>query len=315
MAESFNLDAANWMSNLPEPLQKKPITDLCIPGSHDSGTFYLDKNSNIAPDESKTIKVLVRIFGKIAKNIIYRWSVTQDLNLTEQLEHGVRYLDLRVAYEPKVKDFRAVHGLYGLTYKELFGEIADFLNKHPKEIVILDFNHLMSFNQGASQELITLLMKSLGQKLYGPGKLGPKSSLSDIWAAKKQVIALYADAAMVPKNPLLWSQNDIYSPWPDTTSSTTLIGDLNKRFDDLKLGALNVFQAILTPKTSTIFLHLCKGSLKTTLAQGCDNCVSGWLDTIIKDKKKGINILICDFAGYNDIAVKIISMNYMNLIA
>jgi len=31
--------------------------------------------------------------------MIYRWSVTQDLNITEQLSYGIRYLDLRIAFD------------------------------------------------------------------------------------------------------------------------------------------------------------------------------------------------------------------------
>lgn len=32
-------------------------------------------------------------------NLIYRWSKTQDLNITSQLNLGVRYLDLRIAVD------------------------------------------------------------------------------------------------------------------------------------------------------------------------------------------------------------------------
>ena len=33
-----------------------------------------------------------------AKDIIYRWSVTQSQNIKEQLKSGIRYLDMRISY-------------------------------------------------------------------------------------------------------------------------------------------------------------------------------------------------------------------------
>ena len=33
-----------------------------------------------------------------AKDIIYRWSVTQSQTVSKQLESGIRYLDMRVSF-------------------------------------------------------------------------------------------------------------------------------------------------------------------------------------------------------------------------
>eukprot|EP00795_Rhopilema_esculentum_P005584 gene5584-10785_t len=111
MGDSLELDLENWMAQLPTNLQCVPVNKLAIPGSHDSGAFYLDKTSKIAPDESKAITTLVRIFGQCAKNIVYKWSITQTLSLHQQLANGVRYFDLRVAYEDASKEYCFVHGL------------------------------------------------------------------------------------------------------------------------------------------------------------------------------------------------------------
>ena len=305
------IDLANWMQNLPVHLHSIPVKQLALPGSHDSGAFYLDKNSNIAPGEGKTIKFLAKVFGKYVKNIIYKWSITQDLSFSQQLQNGIRYLDLRVAYVPKTNDFNVVHGLYGSSYTAVFEEINYFLDSHPKEIVLLDFNHLFNFTKDAQVLFVSQIMKSFGKKLYGPGKLGTESSINDIWSKSQQVIALYADSDMVKENLLLWSQAHIYSPWFNTPKVDTLIKDLDKRFDDLKEESYNVFQAILTPATSTIVLHWIKGSLKTTLAESCDELVCSWLQKIADKKKKGVNIVMCDFIGFRTMVEKTIGLNYI----
>ncbi|KNC75633.1 hypothetical protein SARC_11848, partial [Sphaeroforma arctica JP610] len=64
-------DLANWMSNNSETLQYKHIKELHLPGSHNSA--------------SHTINTITRQLSKC-----------QNVSISEQLDMGVRYLDLRV---------------------------------------------------------------------------------------------------------------------------------------------------------------------------------------------------------------------------
>ena len=41
---SCNSNNSDWMKNLPKKLQEMKITDIAIPGSHDSGTYSLSKD-------------------------------------------------------------------------------------------------------------------------------------------------------------------------------------------------------------------------------------------------------------------------------
>ena len=308
----MELDLSNWMTKLPVNLQEKPIRLLSIPGSHDSGCFYLDKNSSIAPDEGSTVKTLAKLFGGCAKNIIYKWSITQDLHIYEQLKMGIRYFDLRVAYNEATKKFYVVHGLYGLTYSALFEEFKKFLQQHPKEVLILDFNHLYDFKAEQNKEFMKLIEESFTGMLFGPGTKGANCSLTEIWSYGKSVIALYEDNESAKENPNFWPRSSIFSPWFDTDDVDTLIGDLNKRFGTIKQDCLNVFQAILTPQTSTIVKHIIGGSLKGTLANKCDEHVSNWLQSLDKEKKKAVNITICDFIDLYEYPSRIIALNYEN---
>lgn len=47
-SESVTIDLSQWMTNLPEPLTKIPLNKLAIPGSHDSGAYYLDPNTPVS---------------------------------------------------------------------------------------------------------------------------------------------------------------------------------------------------------------------------------------------------------------------------
>ena len=306
---AMKLDLGNWMAKLPSQCQEIPIRQLAIPGSHDSGCFYLDKNSSVGPSEGKLVRTLARLFGGCAKNIIYNWSITQESNISDQLKQGIRYFDLRVAYEESTKKFYVVHGLYGSTYSTLFEEFKQFVQEHPKEVLILDFNHLYDFKTEQYSTFMKLIEQSFSGKLYGPGKKGANCTLKDIWSCKKSIVALYEDSASAKENPSFWPRSNIFSPWFNTDNVGTLIDDLNKRFGTIKDGCFNVFQAILTPQTSTIITHV-SGSLKNTLAVDCDQHVSTWLQSMKKQKKKGINIVICDFVNLNEYPSEVISLNY-----
>ena len=51
--ETTNDDYSQWMTNLPVVLAKNPINQLAIPGSHDSGAYYLDPKSPVCPGNFK----------------------------------------------------------------------------------------------------------------------------------------------------------------------------------------------------------------------------------------------------------------------
>ena len=47
--ETINNDYSQWMTNLPVTLTTIPLNQLAIPGSHDSGAYYLDPKSPVCP--------------------------------------------------------------------------------------------------------------------------------------------------------------------------------------------------------------------------------------------------------------------------
>ncbi|XP_056411831.1 PI-PLC X domain-containing protein 1 isoform X5 [Hyla sarda] len=102
-----------WMSQLCEELWDIPLYNLSIPGSHDTMTYCLDKLSPVDPTSPKLLLFLEKYVPRITRSVILRWTTTQTLNVTEQLDAGIRYLDLRIAHRPDVSsDLYFVHCLY-----------------------------------------------------------------------------------------------------------------------------------------------------------------------------------------------------------
>ena len=102
---------------------------------------------------------LISLLGFFFDIPIAKWSVTQKTNLTTQLQSGIRYFDMRVAIYPSncgegidnsstniYSCFYIVHGQYANRVIKELKVIRNFLQQHPKEVVILDFQHFYKTN-------------------------------------------------------------------------------------------------------------------------------------------------------------------------
>ena len=106
----------NWMSGISD---STALTDITMPGTHDSGTRNVD---------------------------LPAWSKTQTLSITEQLNIGVRYFDLRLEHVSDVYyNAQIVHGSSNcwndkgghLTLYEVLEDMYAFLNANPSETLIV----------------------------------------------------------------------------------------------------------------------------------------------------------------------------------
>jgi len=66
----------------------KYLNEINIPGTHDSGTYDIGQLSN-----NKIANKIISMSGlNLVNGIKSNLGRTQDLNIKEQLEHGIRYL-------------------------------------------------------------------------------------------------------------------------------------------------------------------------------------------------------------------------------
>lgn len=111
--ESDKKFVESWMEHSYKRLKLTRIVDLIIPGTHNSNTFTFTS----------------KILNPLVKN--QKWSIEQ------QLKEGIRYFDMRYGYNNKI--FIDKHGLYSgyQDFIDHFQVIADFLNFHPYEFLII----------------------------------------------------------------------------------------------------------------------------------------------------------------------------------
>jgi len=303
---------ANWMARLPNHLTTIPLNYLAIPGSHDSFSYTIHGNSGVSPDSPEFLKRFGNL--KIATNVVAKFALTQVRTFTEQLQAGIRYLDLRICYRKDTPNdpFWFCHGLYAMPVIEHLKHIKEFLDANPKEVVILDFQHFNGFEN--IRDKIQLGMQI--QLLFG-NKLVPRTNsiqsitLQSLWQKNQQVWVFYDSSTFDHFN--MWSNNMINSPWPNTPKGDTMINFLEERYrNGYDSSKLYVYQGILTVDGGHVFMNLVQG-LRKFVRDGNPKFVN-WLSNKALAKPKqnpaiGINICIMDFIEEHDFVNKVLKLN------
>ncbi len=118
------------------------LSRTAIPGAHDSGTFTLEPTAFDTQANSDCTNYSPA-FASVP-SLVTRWSQTQSLDLTQQLDAGIRYLDLRIAYTgDPTTGWRIVHTQFSSDPLATdLGAIASWARAHPTEVVLADVQHL-----------------------------------------------------------------------------------------------------------------------------------------------------------------------------
>ncbi|NLJ94788.1 MAG: phosphatidylinositol-specific phospholipase C [Clostridiaceae bacterium] len=127
--ESISINNPSWMANLADD---KNLSQISVPGTHDTMAY----NDNLT-------------FGNITR--------TQCLSLDQQLNAGIRYLDIRLNYQ---KDhFKINHGpvYLGYNFTDVLETVTQFLSQNPSEFILMRIKH--EYGPASSEELLHLFNK------------------------------------------------------------------------------------------------------------------------------------------------------------
>ena len=303
-----------WMANMAAKIGPKPLRKVAIPGTHDSCTNLITSSSQLGLDNPgwrETINGLPFV-REIQKAIMAEWALAQPLDVTRQLEAGIRYLDLRLQNSDRDREQNFTHGLVSGPLDDLVAQVSGYMTAsgNDKEIIVLDFNHFYGFTTKAHQAVIERLLQTFGNRL-APASLGLDVTVDELWASTYRIIVFYDDTFTVSVTPFLWPQNRISSPWPDTADPTTLFNTLGSEVAKLPVSTFFVLQGVLTPDLNSILNGLVPATSAPDSLKTLAGLANGQLVKRLQNdwKSKGINIVICDWfnlaPGYVDTVVKL----------
>lgn len=158
-----------WMEHYSSLLAKLTLTEMTLPGTHNSGTYQP-----------------VSVVGSL-------WVKTQELSLAQQLSYGVRCLDLRIG-QNSPGDYVICHDTWRTRYSlaQALKEVTEFIDCNTKEVVILDFHRFV--NLGSGDYDYSQLQQQIASALSGyclpPRYAG--DTLEAIWSSAGQKERLVA---------------------------------------------------------------------------------------------------------------------------
>lgn len=212
-------------------------------------SYGIDSHSKIAPDADR----IMRICHTLAPIFMRRWARTQSICIERQLELGVRYFDLRIAQCNG--QFYYCHGLLAMEYYKPLLILREFLDKNPRELVILDFQHFYQMKPNDHHQLQLYLLKIFDKKIFRPvdGSLA-QCSLKTCELLLKQLIIIYRHRQYnVPD--YFWSNEMWPTPWPNVTSCKELQQYLNMSLQTRQPFSGYVSQCIITPTSMYVAIR------------------------------------------------------------
>lgn len=304
------INTNNWMEQLGNAIGPVKLRNLFIPGSHDSGSYNITANSGIGPDDGIPGWLQPFINGSdTLRQIAAGWAAAQGQNVYQQLNNGIRYLDLRAA--TRGSEIWLLHGFYSVNVDDVLQDVARFVSENRQEIIILDFNHFYSFDSDSYLKLANKLKATFSSNII-PRNFDNKGdylniTVNDIWAKNGQILVLFDDESTVNSCPWLWSEYvDIYSPYYADTTVNGLIADLDTR-GHTSHSSFYYLHGQLTPDTGMIIAGEFKSpSNLKELAASSNPSFMQWLT---KNYNPAINIMATDWVSETDLVSFAILVN------
>ncbi|XP_047394235.1 PI-PLC X domain-containing protein 1 [Sciurus carolinensis] len=297
---------ADWMSALCPRLWDVPLHHLSIPGSHDTMTYCLNRKSPVSHRESRLLQLMSKVAPCVTRPMVLKWSVTQALDVTEQLDAGVRYLDLRIAHmlQGSEKNLHFVHMVYTTALVEdTLTEISEWLEQHPREVVILACRNFEGMTEDLHEYLVACIKNIFGDMLCPRGEL---PTLRQLWARGQQVLLSYEDEASVRRHPELWPGIPYW--WGNKVKTEALIRYLEAMKSCGRPGGLFVAGTNLTENLEYVLAHPSASLKRMTLPSL--PALSAW----VRQQCPGpgarcTNIIAGDFVGADSFVGDVIGLN------
>jgi len=141
---------SDWMGQMAPVLDPLPLLALSLPGTHDTLTYELSTvlSDGEVPD---ALREYERFDGI---NDFIRWQAqTHALDISSQLENGIRFFDFRMMYESDLGDWYSEHTIQSKrTTVHYLTEMRSWLDAHSSEIIVLWLSkHGNTCNKGDDQ--------------------------------------------------------------------------------------------------------------------------------------------------------------------
>ncbi|HEY2028353.1 MAG TPA: phosphatidylinositol-specific phospholipase C domain-containing protein [Myxococcales bacterium] len=237
---------ADWMARNAELLRNRQLASVVLPGSHDAASYSLGRGSSVCAARASSA------FAALGAFVAAPRARTQEVTLSRQLEAGVRYLDLRVCAVPgEPRRFFMHHTWVGAPAAEALDQIDAFSRAHPREILLLDFQHLSGFDDADRRQFAAELEQRFRGRMLPIGQNPGALTVQKLWDMGVSVLVFVEHP---PRSPHLFGrEHALVSRWPRARSIRALVDALPWMAEDT--AELHVLQWQLTPGFAEFLRH------------------------------------------------------------
>ncbi|BES96249.1 Phosphatidylinositol-specific phospholipase C, X domain containing [Nesidiocoris tenuis] len=300
MMTMLMINLSNWMTNLPDDVKKRPLRRLSIPGSHNSGTCDLSRKAG-----NDAFCMNIPAFAR-------PWSKCQRDTIKTQLEFGIRYLDIRLDFDDTKSAFYITHFLRSKSHPiQCMETVKTFLDAHPEEVVIVDFQHYYHFSLELVDEFLTCVVELFGRKICPVPTDADSLTLQYLQENHYQVLLInryQCRGESVGNSNLFFRSTDFPTFWPNTDDGEKVI-DVAKEVALNRIGSFGyITQLVLTAQGPKNFVYLSLKSFHTSRLWGK---AMAWLRSLKGGSQP--SIVITDFIDYQNYTfpITVIMLNYL----
>lgn len=215
----------DWMRDTAHTIGDRKLRAIALPATHASASSRVNrKKQNTLKGNSANWLLKVPVVGAAAGSLYERISKRQDRSVLEQLELGVRYLDIRVC-RGQSGELMTVNDFESDRFEDVLVQIDEFLEAHNKEIVMIELvpvqmpdagfpaiidavrehlsKHLCPAHMGLDVTVRALQENNQRLIVMFDGKEDleremPKDDLADIWDIETGVASQRSETTSIP---------------------------------------------------------------------------------------------------------------------
>jgi hypothetical protein len=231
-----------------------------------------------------------KILQVLSKPIVKNFSICQNKTILQQLNDGIRYIDLRIVKNEKEELGSICHGLNGDFVISMLKQISEFVSENKKEIIFVDVKKVYGFNEKERMEWEKLFIEKCLSIFGGalcPADYSPTHTLEEIWDKGHQVI-FFVPCVTSKGTELFWNMNSMNRSWANSPKESEVIEFIDNQISNHDEKLFHLSEFIVTPTKDTITSNLFS-DLKSIVMEPNKQFIKS-----IKEKNN-FNILCCDF--------------------
>jgi hypothetical protein len=185
---------AHWMADVYADRPETTFGSILLPGAFNSTSYACDAAYGMSPDAPEVVRALwgdeETTGNEENRDLIVAWAKTQDRSIAQQLDDGIRFVEMNVTL--KEGELTTWHSVYGLPLENILDELLAFAVAQPDEVILISFG--LTLDSADWPQLADALARprsggvSVCDRIYDGTEPAALATLADIRSRQRNLI-------------------------------------------------------------------------------------------------------------------------------